>query len=245
MTVPTSRRYSKWRELVDSVVIPKLGDYKRRGIIPTLRAIFYFLISLQKIPNTTNSYDKIGEYIVEARKDGRIPWDAIADETRRSIADFYDFYVSPESHIGHLVYDKLDTLHERYIPEILYKWRKQPYYVEVWLEKTALLSTFRNFLKDRHVRIIPNRGYSSWAFGYENFKRLKEMSQEYYFDAEWTGKEEDPLRKVVKKKIKILYFGDYDPSGSDMDRFLKEGIADYFIKYFGLEGIVEFEPRTL
>jgi hypothetical protein len=245
MTVVTSsRRYSKWRELVDSVVIPKLADYKRRGIIPTLRTIFYFLYSLKKLPNTPNSYAKIGDYIVEARKDGRISWDAIADETRRSIAGFYDFYVSPESYIRQLFYgdEGLDTLHERYVPEILYKWHKQPYYVEVWLEKTALLGTFRNFLKDKHVRIIPNRGYTSWAFAYENFKRLKDMSEEYYF--EWTDKEKtDVQRKVVKKKIKILYFGDYDPSGSDMDRFLKEGIADYFIKYLGLEGIVEFEPR--
>jgi hypothetical protein len=243
MTVVTSsRRFSKWRELVDSVVIPKLVDYKRRRIVPTLRTIFYFLYSLGKIPNTPNSYEKIGNYIVEARKEGRISWSAIADETRRSIADFYDRYVSPDSHIRDLIYGDLDKIHERYAPKLLYRWHKQPYYVEVWLEKTALLGTFRNFLRDRQVRIIPNRGYTSWTFGYENFKRLERMSREYY--AEWTDKEKTNAQtKVVKKKIKILYFGDYDPSGSDMDRFLKDGIADYFIKYFGLEGIVEFVPR--
>ena len=240
MTVVTSsRRYSKWRELVDNDVIPTLADYQRRGIIPTLRTLFYWLYSLKKVPNTQNSYDKLGEYIVEARKDGRISWDAIADETRRSIADFVDIYISPESYIRQLIYGNLDTLHERYVPEILYKWYKQPNYVEVWLEKTALLSTFRNFLKDRHVRIVPNRGYSSWAFGYENFKRLKRMSQERYY--EWVNGE--PRRNYIDKQIYILYFGDYDPSGSDMDRFLKSGIADYFIKYFGLEGIVHFVPR--
>lgn len=167
MTVVTpNRRYSKWRELVDNDVIPALADYQRRGIVPTLRTIFYRLYSLKKVLNTQNSYDKIGEYIVEARKDRRISWDAIADETRRSIADFVSNYTSPESHIRKLIYGDLDTLHERYLPEILYKWYKQPNYVEVWLEKTALLSTFRNFLEDRHVRIVPNRGYSSWGFGY-------------------------------------------------------------------------------
>ena len=245
MTVmASSRRYSKWRELVDNDVVPKLADYKRRGIIPTLRTLFYWLYSLKKVPNVRNSYDKIGEYIVEARKDGRISWDAIADETRRSVANFADIYISPESHIRNLIYGDsgLDSLHERYVPDILYKWHKQPNYVEVWLEKTALLSTFRNFLKDRHVRIVPNRGYPSWTFGYENFKRLERMSEEHYI--EWTDKEKiETQRKVVKKQIHILYFGDYDPSGSDMDRFLKSGIADYFIKYFGLEGIVQFEPR--
>ena len=132
----------------------------------------------------------------------------------------------------------LDTLHERYVPEILYKWYKQPNYVEVWLEKTALLGTFRNFLKDRHVRIVPNRGYPSWAFGYENFKRLKRRSQERHYELV-----NGELKEIIEKQIYILYFGDYDPSGSDMDRFLKSGIADYFIKYFGLEGRVHFEPR--
>src|SRR5918911_4677333 len=164
----SNRRYSKWRELVDSDVIPALVDYQRRGIKPTLRTIFYRLVSLQKVPNTLNSYDKLGEYIVVARKDGRIPWDAIADETRRSIADFANAYHEPEAYIRNLVWGQLYTMHDRYVPEMLYKWHMQPKYVEVWLEKTALVDTFRNFLADKHVRIVPNRGYSSWAFGYEN-----------------------------------------------------------------------------
>ena len=235
----SSRRYSKWRELVDNDVIPALADYKRRGIIPTLRTIFYRLVSLNKIPNTINSYDKIGEYIVEARQDGRISWDAIADETRHSIADFIDIYIHPESYIRNLIYGNLNTLDKRYVPEKLYKWYKQPNYVEVWLEKTALVRTFRNFLEDKHVRIVPNRGYSSWAFGYENFKRIKQRSEEPYFEVV-NGQ---VIRKILEKDIYILYFGDYDPSGSDMDRFLKTGIADYFIKHFGLEGRVHFLPR--
>ena len=234
-----SRRYSKWRELVDNDVVPALADYRRRNIVPTLRTIFYRLVSLNKIPNTLNSYDKIGEYIVEARKDGRISWDAIADETRHSIADFADIYISPESYIRNLIYGDLDKLPKRYVSEMLYKWYKQPNYVEVWLEKTALQSTFRNFLEDKHVRIVPNRGYTSWTYGYQNFERLQRRSRERYFEVV-NGK---PVMKYTEKQIHILYFGDYDPSGGDMDRFLTTGIADYFIEYFRLEGVVHFEPR--
>ena len=68
------------------------------------------------------------------------------------------------------------------------------------------------------------------------------MSEEHYISGR-LGKWRDSKKKYVKKQIHILYFGDYDPSGSDMDRFLKSDIADYFIKYFGLEGIVHFVPR--
>jgi hypothetical protein len=194
--------------------------------------------------DNSNSYDKLGEYIVEARKDGRISRDAIADETRHSIADFTDIYVSPESRIRHLIWGDLDKVDEKYVSEILYKWSKQPKYVEVWLEKTALVDTFRNFLRDRHVRVVPNRGYSSWAFAYDNFKRLERRSQEFHY--ELIGEDEQMptfSRQAIDKEIHILYFGDYDPSGSDMDRFLKSEVADYFIKYFGLEGKVKFDPR--
>lgn len=53
----------------------------------------------------------------------------------------------------------------------------------------------------RDVRITVNRGYSGWSFLYENCMRLLEIKR--------SGKE-----------IHILYFGDFDPSGNDMDNAL-------------------------
>jgi hypothetical protein len=93
------------------------------------------------------------------------------------------------------------------------RWYKQPRYVEVWIEKQALADTFSSFLKGRDVRIVVNRGYSGWSFLYENCMRLLEVKR--------SGKE-----------IHILYFGDFDPSGDDMDDHL-----DNALRYFGLEDI--------
>jgi hypothetical protein len=42
--------------------------------------------------------------------------------------------------------------------------------------------------------------------------------------------------KHPDKRIRILYFGDFDPSGEDMDRHLSEALS-----YFDLQYIVEFE----
>src|SRR5918999_2798874 len=95
----SQRRNSKWRLVVDNHVIPALGWYESRGIKPSLRTLFYRLVSLEIIPNTINSYDKLSEYIVEARKEGRISWDAISDKVRYSISNFNDYYVSPERYV--------------------------------------------------------------------------------------------------------------------------------------------------
>jgi hypothetical protein len=122
---------------------------------------------------TRSGYNTLSKYIVKARKQGRLSWDHIIDETRHSIADFLDSYVSPEKYVHKLLY-QLGELHNHYEEEILYKWYKQPYYVEIWLEKNALVGTFRTFLEGKHVRLVPNRGYGSWTYAYENCRRLSE-----------------------------------------------------------------------
>jgi hypothetical protein len=96
------------------------------------------------------------------------------------------------------------------------RWYKQPHYVEVWIEKQALADTFSSFLEGRDVRIVVNRGYSGWSFLFENCMRLLKV-------------------KRSRKEIHILYFGDFDPSGDDMDDHLEDAF-----RYFGLEDI-DFE----
>jgi hypothetical protein len=80
--------------------------------------------------------------------------------------------------------------------------------VEIWLEKDAAVETFRSIVKDRHVRVVPNRGHSSVAFFDRNVDRLKEKQAE-------------------GKQIHILYFGDLDPSGEVMDKVYKRKFLEY------------------
>jgi hypothetical protein len=96
-------RTSKWRQGVDNHVVHALGWYRSRGIKPTLRTLFYRLVSLEVIPNTPNSYDKLSQYIVEARKEGRISWDAISDNVRYTLGNFNDDYISPEDYVDYWI----------------------------------------------------------------------------------------------------------------------------------------------
>ena len=68
-------------------------------------------------------------------------------------------------------------------------------------------------MEGRDVRIVVNKGYAGWTVLNENANRL--------FEVQLTQGD---------KQIHVLYFGDLDPSGEDMDRHLVEALS-YFELY--------------
>jgi hypothetical protein len=99
-------------------------------------------------------------------------------------------------------------------------WATQPNYIEVWLEKDALSGIFEDVLRDYGVTLNVGRGFDGW----------------------------DSIRNAGDRYIEhdgatILYFGDFDPSGEDMVRSLRERIDEYLEiadEPFG-DGIVDVE----
>jgi hypothetical protein len=221
-------RYSKWRHTVDEQAIPELKSFVERGVIPSIRTLYYILESKKIIPHSDNSYEKLGKYLVEARLEGKIPWEWISDEGRVVIGDFDTYYVSPENYIESAI-DYLQKAPKHYRTNI-YRWHKQPHYVEVWIEKLALADTFQSYLQNRQVKIAVNKGYSSWAFIHRNCKRLSQVIAKN-------------MNSGDDKQIHILYFGDFNPSGIHMERFLvDQGIEHFCSKgYFGVDVTVGFE----
>src|ERR671930_172688 len=94
-----SNSKTNWRLVVDNHVIPALDRFEEQGITPTLRTLFYRLVSLEVISNTKNSYKRLSKVLVKERKEGNIEWDAIADEGRLVVCNFYDVYESPQEYI--------------------------------------------------------------------------------------------------------------------------------------------------
>lgn len=86
----------------------------------------------------------------------------------------------------------------------------QENYIEVWVEKDALSGVLKRVTSVYHIPIVVNRGYSSVSAMYDAFNR---------FDA----------AKDEGQAIRVLYLGDYDPSGIDMIR----DISDRSIEFFG------------
>lgn len=81
-------------------------------------------------------------------------------------------------------------------------WDSQPHYVEVWLEKDALSGIFEDVLEPYGVTLNVGRGYDGW--------------DSIHNAAERYGSGEG---------VTVLYFGDFDPSGEDMARSLKERLS--------------------
>ena len=86
-------------------------------------------------------------------------------------------------------------------------WATQPAYLEAWLEKDALSGIFEEALRPYGVTLNVGRGYDGW----------------------------DSVRNAAERfgagdGITVLYFGDFDPSGEDMFRCLRERLGFFGCK---------------
>jgi hypothetical protein len=86
-------------------------------------------------------------------------------------------------------------------------WYGQPEYVEIWIEKNDLFDAFKTLLKDRYVNIRANKGYSSLDF----LNRCAIELKEEIIEAEGFEPE----------NIYVGYCGDWDPSGENMEYYMK------------------------
>lgn len=106
--------------------------------------------------------------------------------------------------------------------------KDQEHYIELHVEKDALTSILQPITDHYHIALVVNRGYSSTSAMYRASKRFQ---REYRY-----------------KDVIVLYLGDHDPSGMDMDRDIRDrqGIfrADIKVIRIGLtmEQIEEYNP---
>jgi hypothetical protein len=83
--------------------------------------------------------------------------------------------------------------------------RNQNVHVEIWSEKDAISSILSSVTSKYHVRLVVNKGYISSSAIYAAYVRfIGEIAQ--------------------GKQVKILYFGDHDPSGLDMIRDINDRV---------------------
>ncbi len=85
----------------------------------------------------------------------------------------------------------------------------QPYYMEVWVEKDALSGVLSRVTRKYHIPIMVNRGYSSVSAMYDAFMRI----------VNYAAYQQIPAR--------IIYLGDFDPSGLDMIRDISDRIIEF------------------
>lgn len=187
------------REWIIEQSIDVLSHYEP-GVL-TIRGLHYQLVS-RGMTNDIQHYKRVVAATGVARWDGRIGFDAFSDRDR-SLATLTESEPS-------VLEDKIDTAKEQIglwmKSYSLNRWENQPYYPEVFIEKKALEGVFYKPCIREGVALGACKGYPSLTFLHDATMRFRR--------AERQGKQ--PI---------ILYFGDYDPSGEDIPRALKENIV--------------------
>ncbi len=125
-----------------------IADYQAQGYTLTLRQLYYRLVAAALIPNTQQSYDRVGDIVKDARLSGVIDWDAIEDRTRNLSS------LSHWDNPAEIIAGAADSYR-------LDKWEGQAYRPEVWVEKEALAGIVERPAQRNDVSVMACRGYMS------------------------------------------------------------------------------------
>jgi hypothetical protein len=179
-------KHAKTIQLIDAAV-----EILRAHHPMTVRQVYYQLVSRQDLENNISRYKATCNLLVDARKDGVIPWEWIEDRLRR-----------PRT-VG--MWENLNTFAETalraYRRDV---WDMQPTYLEVWLEKDALSGIFEDILRPYGVTLNVGRGYDGWSSIYKAARRLgtgKEVTILYFGDFDPSG--EDMFRSLIDRLAEL------------------------------------------
>jgi hypothetical protein len=172
-------------------------SYQNQGYRLTLRQLYYQLVSRDVIPNNVKEYGKLSTLLKEGRMAGIVDWDAIEDRLRKP--DRPPCWDSPA--------EILDACISQYRVD---RMQGQSTYMEVWVEKDALSGVLKRVTEKYGINIIVNRGYSSATAMHDAHRRFR-----------------SEINKIGASQIKVIYVGDFDPSGQDMIRDISDRIAEF------------------
>jgi len=181
-----------------------LESYARQGYDLTLRQLYYQFVSRALIANKDSEYKRLGSIINDARMSGLIDWDHITDRTRNIRSNSH--WSSP-----HEIVEACASQFQ------IDKWSTQDNYVEVWVEKDALVGVLDVACHPLDVAYFSCRGYTSQSEMWAAAMRLVRKAK--------TG-----------KRTYVVHLGDHDPSGIDMSRDIQDRLS-LFMRHHGQQPV--------
>ena len=179
-----------------------IEDYEAQGFSLTLRQLYYQFVSRDLLGNTQRNYKRLGSVINDARLAGMVDWSSIVDRTRnlRSLSN----WEGPED----IISDCVDWYREDL-------WASQDNYVEVWIEKDALIGVIEGVCEDNLVPFFSCRGYTSQSEMHGAAIRMINQFRD-------------------GKRVHVIHLGDHDPSGIDMSRDITDRIELFMMRHSAL-----------
>jgi hypothetical protein len=173
-----------------------VADYAEQGLDLTLRQVYYQFVSRGWIANNQREYKRLGSIVNDARLAGMISWDAIEDRTRT---------LRSRSHWNN-PHELVDAAAKQYTIDL---WATQDFYVEVWIEKDALVGVLDAICPQNDVPYFSCRGYTSQSEMWSAAMRLNRAAR--------------PTKENPRGRTPIvIHLGDHDPSGVDMSRDIRD-----------------------
>lgn len=169
----------------------------------TLRALHYQLVGLG-MTNDVQHYKRVVSAMIDARWNGEISFETFSDLDRTMVGEtaYQETILESEIYTGkRQVQAWMNNFHKN-------RWENQPYYPEIFIEKKALQGVFQDVCQKWDIALGACKGYPSLTFLNESNDRFSR--------AEGDGKR--PI---------IIYFGDYDPSGEDIPRSIRENLLRF------------------
>lgn len=194
----------KYRLYLDKIT-DILGEERR-----TVRDVYYAL-EARGFPSelAEHGYEFEYRYVKRAIKKGRragiIDPSMIFDASRPAEVESDPGHGDPETFIRRHV----DGIESAYRENF---WDDQPKHVEVWLEKQSLASVFQPICDEFNVRLEATRGDWSDSKVYEATQRLKG-------------------RITDGDDVRVLYFGDFNPSGLHAPVAIQQTMAHYGLDF--------------
>lgn len=179
-----------------------IAEMQQQGFTLTVRQLYYQFVARGLLENRQQNYQRLASVVDDARKAGLIDWNAIEDRTRYLRS--YRTFANPT--------EALFAAARNYMEDL---WADQDAYVEVWIEKDALLGVIEPACGEFRIPYFACRGYASSSELYTAGKRLRRME----------AKGKRPL---------IFHLGDHDPSGLDMTRVNEDSVG-LFGRTYGIE----------
>lgn len=173
-----------------------IDDYAAQGLDLTLRQVYYQFVSRGWLPNTQTEYKRLGSILNDARMAGLIDWESITDRTRNLRGRPH--WATPS--------ELLRAAADQYGEDL---WADQDNYVEVWIEKDALVGVLEAVCPRNDVPYFSCRGYTSQSEMWSAAMRLNRAA-----------------RRNNRQPV-VIHLGDHDPSGVDMSRDIRDRLNGF------------------
>lgn len=175
-----------------------IAEYAQQGFDLTLRQLYYQFVSRDLLPNTTESYKRLGSIVNDARLAGLIDWDRLVDRTRG--LEQLATWRSPS--------EIVEACSEQFRHDL---WATQKFRPEVWIEKEALAGVFEGVCNELRVPYLSCRGYTSQSEMWRAGQRLQRTVKKKQVPVVFHFGDHDPsgidMTRDITDRLKLFMGG--------------------------------------